>query len=93
MSEVLFDKVQGLLKTVSNDVNRMHEETISNNEIYLEALDDLAANILGLQSIIAAMVKTYPVDADAAKEWLKANMDMEGQGAEKADAVVDHLLS
>jgi len=92
MNEVLFDKVEGLLNNVSKDINDMQAENLSNNEMFLQALDDLAANILGLQAVIATMVKTYPVDAAAAKEWLKANMDEEGQGAEKADAVVDYVL-
>jgi hypothetical protein len=48
--------------------------------------------VLGLQSIIAAMVKKYPVDADEAKDWLKANMDAEGEGTDKAAAVVDFVL-
>jgi hypothetical protein len=92
MSDVIFDKVQNLLQTVSNDVTKMHEESQSNNEIYLEALDDLAANILGLQSIIAAMVKQYPVNADDAKAWLQESMTPDAEGTEKAEAVVDYLL-
>lgn len=92
MSEGLIEQVQGLLQTVSTDVNRLYEEAQNNTNTFLEALDDVAANVLGLQSIIAAMVKKYPVDAAEAKAWLKSNMDPEGQGTEKAEAVVDFLL-
>lgn len=92
MSEGLIDQVQGLLTTVSDDINRMHAETLANNETFLEALDDVAANVLGLQAVIAALVKTYPVDGAVAKAWIAENMDSEGQGAEKAEAVIDFLL-
>ncbi len=92
MSEGLIERVQGLLQTVSDDVNRLFNEAQNSNEIFLEALDDVAANVLGLQSIIAAMVKKYPVDADEAKVWLKANMDPKGEGTDKAEGVVDFLL-
>jgi len=92
MSEGLIERVQGLLQTVSDDVNRLYDEAQGNTETFLEAMDDVAANVLGLQSIIAAMVKKYPVEADEAKAWLKANMDPEGQGTDKAEAVVDFLL-
>ncbi|MGE4526879.1 MAG: hypothetical protein AB7D00_00805 [Rhodospirillaceae bacterium] len=92
MSEGLIERVQGLLQTVSDDVNRLYDEAQGNTETFLEAMDDVAANVLGLQSIIAAMVKKYPVEADEAKTWLKANMDPEGQGTDKAEAVVDFLL-
>lgn len=92
MSEGLIDQVQGLLQTVSEDVNRLYGESLANNETFLEALDDVAANVLGLQAVIAALVQKYPVDADVAKAWLKNNMDPEGQGTEKAEAVVDFVL-
>lgn len=92
MSEGLIERVQGLLQTVSDDVNRLYNESQGNTETFLEAMDDVAANVLGLQSIIAAMVKKYPIDADDAKAWLTANMDAEGQGTEKAAAIVDFLL-
>jgi predicted nucleotidyltransferase len=92
MSEGLIERVQGLLQTVSDDVNRLYNEAQNNTETFLEALDDVAANVLGLQSIIAALVKKYPVDADDAKSWLKANMDPDGEGTDKAESVVDFLL-
>jgi len=92
MSDAIVTKVEDLLKTVSTDIHGMQAENLDNNEMFVQALDDLAANILGLQSVIAAMVKTYPVDTNAAKEWLKANMDTNGEGTEKADAVVDYIL-
>ncbi len=92
MSEGLIERVQGLLQTVSDDVNRLFNEAQNSNEVFLEALDDVAANVLGLQSIIAAMVKKYPVDADEAKSWLKSNMTPDAEGTEKAEAVVDFLL-
>lgn len=92
MSEGLIERVQGLLQTVSDDVNRLYNESQNNTETFLEALDDVAANVLGLQSIIAALVQKYPVDADDAKSWLKANMDPDGEGTDKAEAVVDFLL-
>ncbi len=92
MSEGLIDRVQGLLQTVSSDVNCFYSETQTNTETFLQALDDVAANVLGLQSIIAAMVKKYPVDADEAKAWLTSNMDAEGEGTDKAAAVVDFVL-
>jgi len=92
MSEGLIDRVQGLLEEVSSDVNRMYEQSLGNNETFLAALDDVAANVLALQSIIAAMVQKYPVDADEAKVWLTANMDPNGEGTDKAAAVVDFLL-
>ena len=92
MSEDLINQVQGLLQTVSEDVNQRYEDTLRNNETFLEALDDVAANVLGLQAVIAAIVRKYPIDADVAKSWLKDNMDSEGQGTEKAEAVVDFVL-
>lgn len=92
MSDAMMDKVEELLHSVSNDITKMHQQHLDDNETFLAALDDVAANVLGLQSIVAALVKTYPIDANAAKTWLKANMDPDGQGTEKADAVVDHLL-
>ncbi|SBW01401.1 conserved hypothetical protein [uncultured Alphaproteobacteria bacterium] len=92
MSDAMMDKVEELLHSVSNDITKMHQQHLDDNETFLAALDDVAANVLGLQSIVAALVKTYPIDANAAKAWLKANMDPDGQGTEKADAVVDHLL-
>ncbi len=92
MSEGMIDQVQGLLKTVSDDVNRLYSESLANNESFLEALDDVAANVLGLQAVIAALVQKYPVDGEVAKTWLKENMDPEGQGTEKAEAVVDFVL-
>lgn len=92
MSEGLIDQVQGLLQTVSDDVNRLYGESLANNESFLEALDDVAANVLGLQAVIAALVRKYPVDAEVAKAWLQENMDTEGQGTEKAEAVVDFVL-
>lgn len=85
-------KVEGLLQTVSDDVNRIYKESLDANETFLAALDDVAANVLALQSLVATMLKTYPVEGDAAKGWLRANMDVEGQGLEKAEAVVDFLL-
>ncbi|WP_337995980.1 hypothetical protein [Oleispirillum naphthae] len=93
MSEGLIERVQGLLQEVSADVNRMYEQSLGNNETFLSALDDVAANVLAMQSIIAALVKTYPVDMDEAKTWLKANMDPEGEGTDKAEAVVEFLLA
>jgi len=93
MSEGLIDRVQGLLQTVSEDVNRVYDQALGNNETFLAALDDVAANVLALQSIIAAMVKTYPVDMAEAKAWLKTNMDPEGEGTDKAEAVVEFLLA
>ena len=92
MSEGMIDQVQGLLKTVSDDVNRLYGESLANNETFLVALDDVAANVLGLQAVIAALVQKYPVDGEVAKAWLKDNMDPEGQGTEKAEAVVDFVL-
>lgn len=92
MSDAMIDKVQELLSGVSADLSKMHQQSIDNNETFLAALDDVAANVLGLQSIVAALVQKYPIDAADAKSWLQANMDPEGQGTEKADAVVDYLL-
>ncbi len=92
MSDSMIEKVQGLLNTVSEDVNRLYDEALKNNETFLEALDDVAAHVFGLESVVAAIAKKYPIDADEAKAWLKANMDPDGQGTEKAEAVVDSLL-
>lgn len=92
MSDNMIAKVEGLLHSVSDDVNRIYQESIDNNETFLGALDDVAANVLALQALIAAMLKKYPIDAADAKAWLQANMDSEGQGAEKAEAVVDFLI-
>lgn len=92
MSDEILVKVEGLLKSVSDDVSRVYQESLDNNETFLGALDDVAANVLALQAVIAAMLKKYPIAAADAKAWLQANMDTEGQGAEKAEAVVDFLI-
>ena len=92
MSDTIIEKVQDLLQTVSNDITALHQQHLDDNQTFLAALDDIAANVLGLQSIVAAMVKQHPIDVADAKSWLTANMDPEGQGTEKADAIVDHLL-
>lgn len=92
MSDEILVKVEGLLKSVSDDVSRVYQESLDNNETFLGALDDVAANVLALQAVIAAMLKKYPIAPADAKAWLQANMDTEGQGAEKAEAVVDFLI-
>lgn len=93
MSDTGIEKVEDLLSGVSADVNRMYSQALENDETFLAALDDVAAHVFALEAVVAALVKQHPIAEEDAKAWLTANMDAEGQGREKAEAVIEALLA
>ena len=63
MSDFMMSQVQGLLAKVSDDVEKMGENTTAQTEMLLGAINDLAANMFATQAILCVLLRDHPVDA------------------------------
>ncbi len=93
MSEVLFSQVNDKLREISSEIQQVDQTGRDRTETLLGALDDLAAHVLACQAVVATMAKKYPVAMGDVDAWLKANMDQEGEGADKAEAAARHIVT
>jgi len=92
MSDLMMHQVAELVDKVAGDVRRMGDVSTEQSEQFLGALDDLAATILAMKAVMSAQLKANPVDPAQVHAWIDANMDPNGEGTDKARAVVDDLL-
>lgn len=92
MSDLMMYQVAELVNKVAGDVRRIGDVTNEQSELFLNALDDLAATMLAMKAVMAAQLKANPVDPKLVHAWIDENMDPNGEGTDKARAVVDDLL-
>lgn len=88
-----FEAIQEILHGVSSDLKKM--ETVSNdrNEDLMGILDDLAASIMATQSVVSALAKSNNLGMTEVENWIKDNMDQDGQGSDKALAIAKYLVT
>lgn len=89
-----FDQIQNLLKQVSGDIATMGDNTSEQFDDMLSIMDDLAANIIAVQAVIAQLVKNADIDTDALEAWITKNAVGEdgGKGSEKAVLLAKNLV-
>ena len=92
MSDFMMSQVQGLLAKVADDIERMGKSTNAQADVFLGAVDDLAANLFATQAILCVLLRDHPVDPAKVKGWINAQTSTPTD-APKAHAIVDMLLS
>ena len=95
MTDSSLTQIQTLLAGLSQDINKMQEVTSEQLDIFMGALDDIAAHTLAVQGILKIMMKTHPVDAGEVRQWILDNSarDEQGNAPEKALALAAYLIT
>jgi hypothetical protein len=88
-----FENIQEILHGVSSDLKKMETLTNDRTEDLMGILDDLAASIMATQSVVSSLAKTNNLGMAEVENWLKENMDQEGQGSGKALTIAKYLVT
>jgi len=88
-------QVQALLANLSNDIEKMTQITSEQLDVFMGALDDIAAHTLAVQAIIINIMKKVSVDPVEVEAWITENTRSvnNGNGAEKAKALAAYLIT
>ena len=88
-------QVQALLANLSNDIEKMTQITSEQLDVFMGALDDIAAHTLAVQAIIINIMKKVSVDPVEVEAWITENTRSvnNGNGAEKAKALATYLIT
>lgn len=73
MSDFMLSQVQNTLNSVTADIHRL-SDTNSQMEVILDAIDDLAANLLALNAVVGVLAQKQPVALAEAEEWLRNDL-------------------
>lgn len=92
MSDFMMKQMQGLLSSVSDNLEELGERNDAQVQTILGAIDDLAANVFATQAILVAMLEKNPVDADQVLAWIRDLCEKNGTEAPKAEAMAELLL-
>lgn len=93
MSELMLDHVRNMVARVSQDMRQMGDVNQQSLDTILNALNDLAGNVLALEAVVGAMLKKYPVEAGEAKDWLKDHLAPTGGEAPVAEGLIDYMVT
>ncbi|SDH34449.1 hypothetical protein [Roseospirillum parvum] len=93
MSELMLSQIQHMLNRVSDEVDRLGNNSQDNTEQVLGAMDDLAANVFAAQVVIRALMKQYPLELDAAMAELDAQTGQSGIEAPTTRLLVKYLVT
>lgn len=74
MSELMLNQIQHMLHNVSDAVQTMGDSSTHNIDVIMGALDDMAANVMATQAVVATMLKKYPVELAEVEAWLKQDI-------------------
>lgn len=74
MSELMLNQIQHMLQNVTDSVQQMGDSNGKNLDVIMGALDDLAANVMATQAIVAVLLKKYPVELEEVTEWLRRDL-------------------
>lgn len=91
------NEIQGILANLSQDIEKMSEITAGQLDIFMGALDDVAAHTLAVQAIMINVMKQITVDPDEVEAWIDENTkgvgDDSGEGAAKSKALARYLIT
>ena len=62
------EPLQSLLAQLSEDITTMGEQTNKR----MDEVESIAAHVMAIEAVLAVMLKTHPVDADALKAEVSA---------------------
>lgn len=92
MSQLMLDHVGSLLQKVSQDLRQVGDAATTQMDGVMGVLDDIAANLMGLQAVVGAMLKKYPVEQAEVRAWLAEHVNEKG-AADKIESIADFLVS
>ncbi len=91
MSDLMLDHLRNLVTKISAELQEIGNAHTDNTDKILGALDDMAANVLAMEGVLAAMLKKYPVDEADAKAALRNRLGAEP--SETANKLIEYLVS
>jgi hypothetical protein len=62
-------------------------------DVFMGALDDMAANIMATQAVVAVLLKKYPVELEEVTAWLAQDIQNEGEIPAHTLAVTKYLVT
>ena len=90
------DQIQTLLANLSRDIEKMSETTGQQLNVFMDALDDIAAHTLAVQAILVTMMETHPVDTAKVAKWIDDNTSTTTEGGgdvTKAKVLAEFLVT
>lgn len=74
MSELMLNQIQHMLHNVSDAVQTMGDQSSHNMEVVMGALDDIAANVMATQAVVAVLLKKFPLEMAEVEAWLNQDI-------------------
>ncbi len=93
MSELMLNQIQHILNTVTDSVQDIGDTNVKNMDVFMGALDDMAANIMATQAVVAVLLKKYPVELEEVIDWLAQDIQNEGEIPSHTLAVTKYLVT
>lgn len=93
MSDLMLNQIQHVLSTVTDSVQDMGDQNAKNMDVLMGALDDMAANIMATQAVVAVLLKKHPLEVQEVMDWLSQDIQNEGEIPSQTAAVAKYLVT